>query len=106
MTSGPCHSVQSPYSYSTIEIGERKGTVSQKHHEGAPRGPEKPDRQEAEVRDALESCFRFVAEQFDRQQQDKVEDEDHEDQQGADTIGDGIAVRHEARTHEVPEVDG
>ena len=54
----------------------------------------------------MESCFRFVAEQFDRQQQDKVEDEDYEDQQGADTIGDGIAVRHEARTHEVPEVDG
>ena len=50
--------------------------------------------------------FRNVLHEADGQQQHEVEDENRQDEQRADTIGDGVAVRHKARTHEVPEVDG
>lgn len=43
---------------------------------------------------------------FHWQDKDEVEHEDGDDQQGADAVGDGVAVRHEACGEQVPEVHG
>lgn len=40
------------------------------------------------------------------QHKDEVEHEDGDDQQGADAVGDGVAVRHEACGEEIPEMNG